>query len=207
MLYLLTPPDAARSLTPSALAAVLETGAVSWLQLRLKDTAEADIIAYARALQPLCARANVKLILNDSPALAATLQLDGAHVGSDDMPLKEARAALGTGKILGASCYDNLETASVAVAEGADYLAFGAFFDTTTKTAKTRPAPELLTAAKQRFPGKILVAIGGITVDNAGALLAHGADMLAVTAGVWQHPNGAVTAAHDFKTIMDKARL
>lgn len=207
MLYLLTPPDAVRALRLSALEAVLQTGAVGWLQLRLKDTAAADIIAYAEAVKPICAAHKVKLILNDFPVLAATLNCDGAHVGEGDMPLCAARSALGANKILGASCYDSLEKAAAAVAAGADYLAFGAFFETQTKTAKTRPAPDVLTTAKQHFPGKMLVAIGGITVDNAGVLLAHGADMLAVTAGVWQHPKGAVAAAHDFKILTDKARL
>ncbi|HJU26811.1 MAG TPA: thiamine phosphate synthase, partial [Rhodanobacteraceae bacterium] len=107
----------------------------------------------------------------------------GVHLGEDDAPIAHARATLGPGAIIGVSCHDSLQRAREAAAEGADYLAFGAFFPSATKPQARHATPDLLRAAREF--GKPLVAIGGITPDNGGSLIAAGADFLAAVSGIF----------------------
>ena len=161
---------------------VLAAGA-AWLQYRNK-TADARLRGHqARALQPLCRKHGVPLIINDDWQLAAAIGADGAHLGSADGELDAAREAMGSTALLGASCYDDLALAQRAVACGADYIAFGAFFPSTTKPHARRVTVDLLTAAATL--GVPRVAIGGITPDNVRPLLAAGADLIAVISGVF----------------------
>ena len=167
---------------------VLRAGA-AWLQYRNKAAPSELRTQQARALQSLCRRYEVPLIINDDWRLAAAIGADGAHLGETDGELASARIALGPDALLGASCYDDLEFAERAVAAGADYVAFGAFFPSPTKPNARRAAPELLSAAASlRVPR---VAIGGITPDNARPLIAAGADLLAVISGVFDAPDPA----------------
>ena len=193
-LYAITPdePDSARLL--ERVEVVLVAGA-AWLQYRNKS-ADATLRArQARLLQPACARHGVPLIINDDWRLAATIGADGVHLGEDDAELATARAALGRDAIIGASCYDNLELACGAVAAGADYVAFGAFFPSPTKPHARVAKPALLSAAGSL--GVPLVAIGGITPDNGASLVDAGADLLAVISGVFDVPDpGAATRAY-----------
>ncbi|MGH8072661.1 MAG: thiamine phosphate synthase [Lysobacter sp.] len=193
-LYAITPdePDSGRLL--ERVEVVLAAGA-TWLQYRNKS-ADASLRAQqARLLQPACARHGVPLIINDDWRLAAAVGADGVHLGKDDGELATARAALGPGAIVGASCYDSLELARNAVAVGADYVAFGAFFPSPTKPDARVANPALLAAAASL--GVPLVAIGGITPDNGASLVDAGADLLAVISGVFDAPDpDAATRAY-----------
>jgi thiamine-phosphate pyrophosphorylase len=183
--------DTARLL--AEVEAVLEAGA-TWLQYRNKGADQSLRRQQATALQRLCARHGVPLIINDDWRLAAAIGAGGAHLGEDDGELAQARAALGPGAILGASCYNRLELAYRAVGAGASYVAFGAFFPSPTKPAARRATPELLHEAATL--GVPRVAIGGITPDNAAPLIEAGADLVAVISGVFDaaDPAAAVRA-------------
>ena len=181
-LYLITPeePDTARLL--ARVAAVLPQA--TWLQYRQKGADGARRHAQAAALQALCAQAGVPLIVNDDVALAAAIGAAGVHLGEEDGDIAAARAQLGAQAIIGASCYDAHARAERAVAAGASYVAFGAFFPTTSKVTTRRATPGLLAAAAAL--GVPRVAIGGITPDNMGPLVAAGADLVAVIGGVFE---------------------
>ncbi len=199
-LYLITPPafepDAFADLLDLALAA----GDVAALQLRLKDVDDAAIIAAVARLQPICRAGNVALILNDRPDLAAQLDCDGVHVGQDDMPYAEARRLVGADRSVGITCHDSRHLGMEAADAGADYVAFGAFFSTATKNAKTRAEIELVEWWSELMTVPC-VAIGGITVENCPPLVAAGADFLAVSAGVWHHQQGPAEAVRAFNAI------
>jgi thiamine-phosphate pyrophosphorylase len=183
-LYLVTPdePDTRRLL--GRVAPLLPHA--TWLQYRNKSAGAALRREQATELQALCAAAGVPLIVNDDPALAAAAGAAGVHVGEDDAGIAAARALLGPGAIIGASCYDDPGRARDAAAAGAGYLAFGALFPSSTKPGARRATPALLHAAIVH--GLPLVAIGGITPDNAGIAIAAGADLVAVVGGVFDAP-------------------
>jgi thiamine-phosphate pyrophosphorylase len=189
-LYLITPPaltdlDAfGRDLTKA-----LGGGDVAALQIRLKDVSDAAIAEAVNAIAQIARKHDVAVILNDRPDLAASLDCDGVHVGQDDMPFAAARKLMGKDRMVGVTCHDSRHLAMEAAEAGADYVAFGAFFPTTTKDAPTVADPEIL-SIWQEVMETPSVAIGGITADNAAALATAGADFLAVSAGVWAYPQG-----------------
>jgi thiamine-phosphate pyrophosphorylase len=197
-LYLITPPRlddlAAFGRT---LAHALDAGDVAALQIRLKDVPDEVIAAAVDALLPIAAARGVAVILNDRPDLAAGLGCDGVHLGQDDMPLADARRIVGRDRMVGVTCHDSLHLAMEAAEGGADYVAFGAFFPTTTKEAPTHADPELLTGWQEAMLTPC-VAIGGITVPTARELAAAGADFLAVSAGVWSYGDGPAAAVAAF---------
>ena len=184
-LYLITPdePDTARLL---ARTAPLLPG-VTWLQYRNKVVDAATRHAQATALQALCVAHGVPLIVNDTPALARSVGAAGVHLGEDDGAIAAARALLGPDAIIGASCYDQFALAERAAAEGASYVAFGAFFPSASKQNTRQARPALLSEAATL--GVPRVAIGGITPDNGRALVQAGADLLAVISGVYAAPD------------------
>lgn len=193
-LYLLTPPrldDLAAF--GRRLAGALDAGDVAALQIRLKDHAEDEIVTAVRVLAPIAQSRGVAVILNDRPDLARDLGCDGVHIGQEDAPYREARRLLGADAMIGLTCHDSLHLAMEAAEAGADYVAFGSVFPTGTKDAKTRCDLDLIRgwAADMLVP---CVAIGGITVENAREVAAAGADFLAVSAGVWAHPDGPAAA-------------
>jgi thiamine-phosphate pyrophosphorylase len=197
-LYLITPPrldDLAGF--GHTLAEALDAGDVAALQIRLKDQPDEIVAAAADALMPIAQARGVAVILNDRPDLAASLGCDGVHVGQEDASLAEARRIVGRDRMVGVTCHDSLHLAMEAAEGGADYVAFGAFFSTTTKDASTRAEPELLTGWQldMIIP---CVAIGGITVPTARQIAAAGADFLAVSAGVWAHADGPAAAVKAF---------
>lgn len=180
-LYLITPDDNQTPRLLARVAAVLPGAAL--LQYRNK-TADAPLRRrQAQALLPLCRRFGVPLLVNDDWRLAADVGADGAHLGGGDGAIGEARAALGAGAILGASCYGDLARAEAAAAAGASYVAFGAFFPSTTKPAAARA--DLAVLAGAAALGLPRAAIGGITAENARLLVDAGADLLAVIGAVF----------------------
>ncbi|MFN7835581.1 MAG: thiamine phosphate synthase [Burkholderiaceae bacterium] len=170
-------------------------GGVRWLQYRQKETGTAeDRVTTASALARLCADHAAHLLINDDIALAKPLgtALAGCHLGRDDSPLTEARALLGKGAVLGASCYDRLDMARLAVEHGADYLAFGAVFASPTKPGAVRAPLSLFEEARPL--GVPLVAIGGIGIDNIAQVVAAGADAVAVVTGLFgERPDAVAT--------------
>jgi len=192
-LYLITPgafaPDAFRDV----LASALDADDVAAVQLRLKDADDDAIRCAVDALRPVVQSRGVALLLNDRPDLAVQTGCDGAHVGQTDMPAREARRVLGSELMLGVTCHASRDLAMDAGEDGADYVAFGAFFPSLTKDAGARPDPEILTwwSELMELP---CVAIGGITAENCAPLVRAGADFLAVSAGVWAHAEGPAAA-------------
>ncbi len=197
-LYLITPPrldDLAGF--GRTLAHALDAGDVAALQIRLKDQPDDIVAAAVDVLMPIAAARDVAVILNDRPDLAVSLGCDGVHVGQSDMPLAQARRIMGNDRMVGVTCHDSLHLAMEAAEGGADYVAFGAFFPTTTKHATTHAEPDLLTGWQLDMVIPC-VAIGGITVATARQLAAAGADFLAVSAGVWAHADGPAAAVTAF---------
>lgn len=188
-LYAITPdePDTARLLERTN--TVLGAGA-AWLQYRNKVADATLRREQAIALLEVCRSHDVPLIVNDDWRLGADIGAAGAHLGEDDGDLRAARSALGDGALVGASCYDDIELARRAVDRGATYVAFGAFFPSSTKPNARRARPQLLGASAAL--GVPRVAIGGITPDNAPSLVAAGADLVAVISGVFDAPDPAI---------------
>ena len=193
-LYLITPQVIA---DPAAFARTLDDalggGDVAALQVRLKDVSDDHIAAATRVILPVAQAHAVAVIMNDRPDLADATGCDGVHIGQEDAPYADARRIMGRERTVGVTCHDSYHLAMDAAEAGADYVAFGAFFPTATKAAKTRADPELLTAWQEAMLAPC-VAIGGITVESAAGLATAGADFLAVSAGVWDHPEGSRAA-------------
>jgi thiamine-phosphate pyrophosphorylase len=201
-LYLITPP-AIEDLAAfgAVLTQALDAGDVAALQIRLKGLADGSLAAAVRTLGPIAKARDVAVILNDRPDLARGLGCDGVHVGQTDASLRQARQIMGPQAMIGVTCHDSRHLAMEASEGGADYVAFGAFYPTTTKDTAYRPEVEILTIWQETMQTPC-VAIGGITVDNAAPLIAAGADFLAVSAGVWGHPRGAAAAVAEFNQLM-----
>ncbi|GAB6054567.1 thiamine phosphate synthase [Magnetospira thiophila] len=199
-LYLITPPRLDPQAFAPILVAALSAGDVACLQLRLKDVSDDDIRRACDILRPLAQSHDVAFLLNDRPDLAAECGCDGVHVGQDDWPYKKARLEVGDRAIVGVTCHDSRHLAMEAADSGADYVAFGAFYDTPTKAPKTRAGTDLLSWWSELMTVPC-VAIGGITPDNARPLVEAGADFLAVSSGVWEHPDGPAAAVRAFNDL------
>jgi thiamine-phosphate pyrophosphorylase len=199
-LYLITPPKLDPKPFGETLKRALDGGDVASLQLRLKDVSDDEIRRAAQVLMPIAQARGVAFIVNDRPDLVRELRTDGVHVGQEDASYAEARAIVGANAIVGVTCHASRHLAMEAAEAGADYVAFGAFFPTETKDAKTRADIELLTWWSEIMVVPC-VAIGGITVENAGPLVDAGADFLAVSAGVWNYRDGPQTAVREFNRL------
>jgi thiamine-phosphate pyrophosphorylase len=199
-LYLITPP----ALDPDRFAKELEEalagGDVASLQLRLKDIDDDAVRHAARVLKTIAQDRGVAFIMNDRPDLAAELDCDGVHVGEEDAPYVEARQLLGPDRIVGVTCGASRERAITAAEAGADYVAFGAFFPSTTKAAKHHADPELLRDWSETTVVPCC-AIGGITQQNCGPLVEAGADFLAVIGAIWSYPRGPRAAVAAFNEV------
>ncbi|MET0052550.1 MAG: thiamine phosphate synthase [Candidatus Thiodiazotropha sp.] len=163
-------------------------GGARILQYRDKSQDQARRLREAGMLKDLCEAHDALLIINDDLALARQVRAHGVHLGRDDAALENARDMLGPDTVIGISCYNSLEIARAAALAGADYLAFGRFFPSTTKPEAVNAPPSLLTAARSEL-NLPLVAIGGITPENGAPLIEAGADMLAVVHGVFGQPD------------------
>lgn len=204
-LYLITPPrlddlDA----FAEQLKAALDAGGAACVQLRLKDVDDDEIRRAADILRPPTQERDVAFVMNDRPDLARETGCDGVHVGQDDASYAEARALLGPDVIVGVTCKDSRHLAIEAGEAGADYVAFGAFFGSTTKTTTVQANPEIL-AWWSETTSVPCVAIGGITPANCGPLVSSGADFLAVISSVWDHPDGPAAAMADFRQAIEAA--
>ncbi len=202
-LYLITPP----ALDPDRFAKELEEaltgGDVACLQLRLKEVDDEAIRRATRVLKPIAEERGVAYIMNDRPDLAAELDCDGVHVGEEDMPYAEARRLLGADRIVGVTCGASRDRAITAAEAGADYVAFGAFFPSTTKAAKHHADPELIRDWSETTVVPCC-AIGGITQENCGPLVEAGADFLAVIGAIWSYPRGPRAAVAEFNEVFTR---
>lgn len=198
-LYLISPPQFDPKVFGEDLRRGISGGEdiVGAFQLRLKDVSDDDVLRAAEVLLPICDAHGIPFIVNDRPDLAAKSGADGVHVGQSDASYDDARAALGDTKTVGVTCHDSRHLAMIAGEKGADYVAFGAFYPTTTKDAKYRPDPEILEwcSSMTVLP---CVAIGGITQGNCEPLIDAGADFLAVIGSVWNYPDGPEAAVAAF---------
>ncbi len=187
-LYLITPPALDPIAFRDPLARALDAGDVAAVQLRLKDMDDDALRRAIDTLRPVVQSRGVAFLMNDRVDLAVAHGCDGAHVGQQDMDAAAARKLLGN-LTLGVTCHDSRDLALTAGEIGADYVAFGAFFPTTTKEAPTRADPAILQwwSEMMVIPS---VAIGGITAANCAPLVRAGADFLAVVGAVWNHPDG-----------------
>ncbi|MBB6424589.1 thiamine phosphate synthase [Sphingopyxis sp. JAI128] len=199
-LYLISPLDAGGDF-PARLEEALSAGPVAAFQFRVKNVEQHEAARLAEPLQAICAAHEVAFIVNDDIALAKRLAADGVHLGQGDGDPKDARRQLGPEAQIGVTCHDSRHLAMEAGEAGADYVAFGAFFPTTTKETRHRPEPEILTWWQGLFELPC-VAIGGITIDNAKVLVDAGADFLAVSSGIWAHPEGPAAAVRAFTAIV-----
>ena len=199
-LYLISPLDVGGDF-PARLEEALTAGPVAAFQFRVKDVDQHEAARLAEPLQSICRAHDVAFIVNDDMALAKRLGADGVHLGQGDGDPKEARRLLGPDAQIGVTCHDSRHLAMEAGEAGADYVAFGAFFPTATKAARHHPEPEILTWWQGLFELPC-VAIGGITIDNAAILIDAGADFLAVSNGVWGHPEGPAAAVRAFDKLM-----
>ena len=192
-LYLISPLEVAGDY-PDRLRRALDAGPVAAFQFRIKDVDQHAAAALAEPLQRICADAGVTFIVNDSVSLAKRLGADGVHLGQDDGDPREARAALGPSAQIGVTCHASRHLAMAAGEAGADYVAFGSYYATTTKTVSHEAQPVLLSWWSTLFELPC-VAIGGITPDNARPLIEAGADFIAVSGAVWRGDEAAAVRA------------
>ncbi|MFM2302136.1 MAG: hypothetical protein RLZZ84_1872 [Pseudomonadota bacterium] len=194
-LYLISPLDVSGTF-PERLARALDAGEVAAFQFRVKDIDEHQAAKLAEPLQAICAARDVAFIVNDSISLAKRLGADGVHLGQSDGVVEDARQRLGRDAQIGVTCHNSRHLAMEAGEAGADYVAFGAFFPSSTKDTEHRAEPDLLTWW-QNLMEIPCVAIGGITPENCAPLVAAGADFLAVSGAVWNGDEAAaITAFH-----------
>lgn len=209
-LYLVTPARLDPVAFAPLLTAALDAGDVACVQLRLKDaegfkTADADSIRRAcDILRPIAQARDVAFILNDRADLAAETGCDGVHIGQKDTPYAEARRLVGKDAIVGVTCHDSRHFAMVAGEQGADYVAFGAFYPTDTHATTFRPEPDILEWWSEIFEIPC-VAIGGIKAGNCAPLVQAGADFIAVVTAVWDHPDGPAAGVREMNAAIAEA--
>jgi thiamine-phosphate pyrophosphorylase len=204
-LYLISPPALDLGAHADALlSAIAAGGPVAAYQLRMKGCSDADILAAAERLLPICRSADIAFLLNDRADLAKMAEADGVHLGQTDGSVEAARRLLGPDAQIGVTCHGSRHLAMDAGEAGANYVAFGAFFPTGTKMVEHHATPDLLSwwVALSPIP---CVAIGGITPGNCGPLVSAGADFLAVSASVWADPDGPAAAVARFAHAMKDA--
>jgi len=193
-LYLISPLDVGGDFPDRLARALLDAGDVAAFQFRVKGVDEHAAARLAEPLLRICRERDVAFIVNDSISLAKRIGADGVHLGQSDGDVREARDRLGRDAQIGVTCHNSRHLAMEAGEAGADYVAFGAFFPTTTKEVEHRAEPEILTWWQSMFELPC-VAIGGITPENCGPLVQAGADFLAVSGAVWNGDEAAAVKA------------
>ena len=184
-IYLISPNKIKEENFYTNLALVLNTGKVSFFQLRLKDETHRNKLIIGKKIHKICKKYKVKFLINDEPALAKKLNADGCHLGQKDMDLKKARKIL-KNKIIGVTCHNSINLAKKAIVSGADYLAFGAFNVSQTKIIKYKANLTILKSAK-KITTLPIVAIGGIKLNNYKKLLLNKANFLAISGYIWNN--------------------
>ena len=202
-LYLISPPDVGGDF-PGRLEQALAGGPVAAFQFRVKGIDQHEAARLAEPLQRICEAREVAFIVNDDMGLAKRIGADGVHLGQGDGDPREARALLGPSAQIGVTCHASRHLAMEAGEAGADYVAFGAFFPTSTKETRHRPEPAILSWWSRLFEIPC-VAIGGITPENGRVLVEAGADFLAVSGAVWGHPAGPAAAVEEFASLLSEA--
>jgi thiamine-phosphate pyrophosphorylase len=200
-LYLITPPRFDPAAFRDVLAGALDAGDVACLQIRLKEASDDEIRHATDILRPVAQERGVALLMNDRPDLAVELGCDGVHVGQEDAAYKEARRIVGEGATVGVTCDNSRHLAMTAAEQGADYVAFGAFFPSVTKQSSVRAEPDILSWWSKIFEIPC-VATGGVMVDNCRPLVEAGADFLAVVSGVWDYADGPAAAVRAFNAAI-----
>jgi thiamine-phosphate pyrophosphorylase len=206
-LYLISPPVLRLGDFVSQVRQAFSGGDIGCFQLRLKGADDADIVKAAREIIPICHDHGAAFILNDRPDLALKAGADGVHLGQDDGSVREARSLLGIDGVVGVSCHDSRHLSMVAGEQGADYVAFGAFYPTQSKSPEAlakygTPTPDIL-EWWQSYMVLPCVAIGGIKPSNCAPLVKAGADFIAVITAVWEHPEGPKRAVEAFNNAIN----
>jgi thiamine-phosphate pyrophosphorylase len=201
-LYLVSPPQIQLGVFVPMLEEALAAGGVKAFQLRLKDASDDTIIEAARETLAVCRKYDVAFILNDRADLVPVIGADGVHLGQEDMEVKQARELVGKDGVIGVSCHASRDMAIDAAEAGADYVAFGAFYPTTSKPLEKVekwgvPTPEIVKwwSVHTTIP---CVAIGGMNASNCSSLVAAGADFIAAITAVWGHSSGPGHAVREF---------
>lgn len=199
-IYLISPPiinDLA--VFKTQLEEVIASNSVAVFQLRLKNIENREIIHIGKEIVPMLQKAGIAVIINDNPNIARDLHADGVHLGQKDGNINEARKILGKDAIIGRTCHNSRHLAMEAADNGADYVAFGAFYPSTTKDVKFHAEPEILTWWQDLMEIPC-VAIGGINIENSLPIINAGADFIAVSSGVWNYEGGIQAALLKFQT-------
>jgi thiamine-phosphate pyrophosphorylase len=204
-IYLITPPALDPAPFADRLAMALDAGDVAAVQLRLKNVDDSAWLRAIDALRPVAQSRGVAFLLNDRADLVRQTGSDGAHVGQEDMPAKQARALMGPDLTLGVTCKGSRDLAMQAGEDGADYVAFGAFYPSTTKEVSALLDPDILAwwSEMMELPS---CAIGGITPENCGPLVRAGTDFLAVVGCVWNHPDGPAAGIKALNAAIQAAK-
>ena len=192
-IYLISPPQIELKDFSLKLEKALKTGLVTSFQLRLKNYSSLEVKKISQEIKKICDNNNCLFLLNDFYEIALEIGASGVHVGIDDKKISQIRHNSPKNFVIGASCYDSKHLAMEAGEQGADYISFGAFFETQTKISRGKPSVEILNWASEILNLPI-VAIGGINDKNCIELVKNGADFLAIISYVWQHPLGVEIA-------------
>ncbi len=203
-LYLITPPNFDPKSFLDRVNAAFDAGPVACMQLRLKNVEDEAIKMAAEMLLPICHNYRIPLIMNDRPDLAVITGCDGVHIGQDDADYKTTRGMIGQDLIIGVTCKNSRHLAVEAAENGAEYVAFGAFFPTNTKL-ETTPAQLETVRWWKEMTTVPSVAIGGITTKNCQPLISAGVDFLAVIGGIWDHPEGEAAAVKAFNKAFENS--
>jgi thiamine-phosphate pyrophosphorylase len=203
-LYLITPARLNTALFADLLAEALDADDVAAVQLRLKDADDDTWRQTIEVLRPVCQSRDVAFLLNDRADLVTATGCDGVHVGQDDVPAREARRLIGPDLTLGVTCKGSKDLAMQAGEDGADYVAFGAFYPSTTKQVTALLDPEILRWWSEMMELSCC-AIGGITPENCAPLVRAGADFLAVVGSVWNHPHGPAAGVKALNAAIGQA--
>ena len=204
-LYLITPEKFDALAFRNILIRALDSGDVAAVQLRMKGASDDEIKLAADLFVPVANARGVTIIMNDRPDLAVATGCDGVHIGQKDAEVGMARIAVGNDKVVGVTCHNSRHLGMEAGEKGADYVAFGAFFPTSTKQTKARAGPDILSWWSE-FMVIPVVAIGGITINNCPPLVRAGANFLAVVSAVWDHPDGPAAAVKQFNKVITENR-
>ena len=203
-LYLITPPKFDPKPFLERVKGVFDAGPVACMQLRLKNVEDDAIKMAAEMLLPVCHSYETPLIMNDRPDLAIITGCDGVHIGQEDTDYETTRITIGQDRIIGVTCKNSRHLAVEAVENGAEYVAFGAFFTTNTKQGTT-PAELETVRWWNEMTTVPSVVIGGITIENCRPLISAGADFLAIVGGVWDHPEGEAAAVKAFNKAFENS--